>query len=104
MATHYIGADVHAATTDMAFERNQRIVKRLRVPTTIPAQREALASVAGIKRLVIEEGPVADWLWRNLKDDVEQMVVCDPRRRRRARRCSTRASGSSTTGRTGPCE
>jgi transposase len=82
MALHYIGADVHAATTDLAFERNQRIVKRLRVPTTIPALREALASVGGTKRLVIEEGPMADWLWRSLKDDVEQMVVCDPRRNR----------------------
>lgn len=82
MATYYIGADVHAATTDLAFERNERIAKRLRVPTTIPALREALASVGGSKRLVIEEGPMADWLWRNLKDDVEQMVVCDPRRNR----------------------
>lgn len=82
MATYYIGADVHAATTELAFERNQRIVKRLRVPTTIPALREALASVAGTKQLVIEEGSMADWLWRNLKDDVDEMVVCDPRRNR----------------------
>lgn len=82
MATHYIGADVHAATTDLAFERNQRIVQRLQVPTTIPALREALASVAGTKKLAIEEGPMADWLWRNLKDEVEDLVVCDPRRNR----------------------
>jgi transposase len=80
MATHYIGADVHAATTELAFEHNQRIVKCLRVPTTIPAVREALASVAGTKILAIEEGPMADWLWRNLKEDVQQLVVCDPRR------------------------
>ena len=82
MAAHYIGADVHVTTTDLAFERNQRIVKRLRLPTTIPALREALASVGGTRILAIEEGPMADWLWRNLKDDVEQMVVCDPRRNR----------------------
>lgn len=82
MATYYIGADVHATTTELAFERNQQIVKRLQVPTTVPALREALASVAGTKRLAIEEGPMADWLWRNLKDEVEQMVVCDPRRNR----------------------
>lgn len=82
MATYYIGADVHATTTELAFEQNQRIVKRLHVPTTIPALREALASLEGRKILAIEEGPMADWLWRNLKDDVEQMVVCDPRRNR----------------------
>jgi transposase len=82
MATHYIGADVHASTTELAFERNQRIVKRLRVPTTIPALREALGSVGRTKSLAIEEGPMADWLWRNLKDDVDELIVCDPRRNR----------------------
>ena len=82
MATYYIGADVHASTTELAFERNQQIVKRLRVPTTIPALREAVASVGGTRALVIEEGPMADWLWRNLREDVDQMVVCDPRRNR----------------------
>jgi transposase len=82
MATYYIGADVHATTTDLAFERDQRIAQQLRVPTTIPALREALASVSGTKHLAIEEGPMADWLWRNLKDDVTHLVVCDPRRNR----------------------
>ncbi len=80
MATYYIGADVHATTTDLAFEHNQRIVKRLRVPTTIPALRQALASVTGTKRMAIEEGPLADWLWRSLKEDVDELMVCDPRR------------------------
>jgi transposase len=82
MATYYIGADVHASTTELAFERNQQIVKRLRVPTTIPALREAVGSVSGTKAMVIEEGPMADWLWRNLRENVDQMVVCDPRRNR----------------------
>ena len=52
-----------------------------RVPLSVPTV-EALGSGGGTKRLVIEEGPMADWLWRNLKGDVEQMVVCDPRRNR----------------------
>jgi len=30
--------------------------------------------------MVIEEGPMAGWLYRNLKDDVDKLVVCDPRR------------------------
>ena len=27
---------------------------------------------------VIEEGPLADWLYRNLSPRVDEMVVCDP--------------------------
>jgi hypothetical protein len=27
---------------------------------------------------VIEEGPLADWLWRNLGPRVEEMVICEP--------------------------
>lgn len=80
MAKYYIGGDVHSATTELAFEQKEKIVKRLAVPTTIPALREALKSVEGTRILAIEEGPMADWLWRNLKEDVEEMIVCDPRR------------------------
>jgi transposase len=32
--------------------------------------------------VALEEGPLADWLWRNLHDHVEELTVCDPRRNR----------------------
>jgi transposase len=41
-----------------------------------------LQEIAKPRRLVIEEGPMADWLWRNLRTRVEEMVVCEPRRNR----------------------
>lgn len=80
MVTYYIGADVHARTTELAFETKGKIVKRLTVPTTVPALREALTSVGGTRIAVMEEGPLADWLWRNLRQDVDELGVCDPRR------------------------
>lgn len=82
MVKYYIGADVHATKTELAFEHNQKIVKRVTVPTTIPDLRKALAEVGSVASLVIEEGPMADWLWRNLKEYVAEIVVCDPRRNR----------------------
>jgi len=33
-----------------------------------------------VKHRTVEEGPLAGWLYRNLKDHVDTMVVCDPRR------------------------
>ncbi len=80
MVTKYIGGDVHVATTDLAVERNSRIVARYSVPTTIPSLRAVLSQIAHPKVLVIEEGCMSGWLYRNLRENVDQMIVCDPRR------------------------
>ena len=80
MPNYYIGADVDSKMTELAIEKNEKIVGRYRVPTTIPALREVLGSVPARKFLTFEEGPMAGWLYRNLKDNVDDLVVCDPRR------------------------
>lgn len=51
-----------------------------RKPTSVPELLEAIGSVPGIRKLIIEEGPLADWLYRNLAPHVDQMIVCDPHR------------------------
>lgn len=80
MATYYIGADVDSKMTELAIEKNEKIVRRYRVPTSIPAICEVLSSIEGKKHLTFEEGPMAGWLYRNLKDSVHELIVCDPRR------------------------
>lgn len=80
MPTHYIGADVDSKMVELAIEKNSKIINRYRVPTTIPAIREVLGSIGGTKFLTFEEGPMAGWLYRNLKDSVDELIVCDPRR------------------------
>ena len=80
MATNYIGADVDCKMTELAVERNGKIVSRDRVPTDIATLRDFLGGVRGPKVMVIEEGPMSGWLYRNLRMDVDQFVVCDPRR------------------------
>jgi transposase len=80
MARHYIGADVDSQYVDLAVERNQKIIQRFRVPTAIPALLSVLDQIPGPKELAFEEGPMAHWLYRNLKGAVDRLVVCDPRR------------------------
>ncbi len=80
MKTYYIGADVHSNSTELAIEHKGRIVSRRSVPTTIPAIKDVIASVGGDIHLTFEEGPMAGWLYRNLKDTVKEIIVCDPRR------------------------
>jgi len=80
MPVSYIGADVDSKMTDLAVERGQKIVERYRVPTTVPALREVLGGIRRPRQLAFEEGPLAHWLWRNLRQEVDRLVVCDPRR------------------------
>ena len=80
MATYYIGADVHSNNTELAIEQRGKIVSRYSVPTTIPAISNVLDSLQGKKIIAIEEGPMAGWLYRNLKERVYEFIVSEPRR------------------------
>ncbi len=80
MTTYYIGADVHSNSTELAIERNKKIVQRYKLPTSIAALSKVLDSLKGEKHLAIEEGPMAGWLYRNLGKKVDELIVCDPRR------------------------
>ena len=80
MATYYIGADVHSNNTELAIEQRGQIVARYSVPTSIPAISAVLNSIQGKKILAMEEGPMAGWLYRNLNEKVDKLVVSEPRR------------------------
>jgi transposase len=78
---HFIGLDVHCQFTELAVvSETGHVIQRQRCPTTIPALREALEAIAPPRSVAFEEGPLADWLWRNLTGHVEALTVCDPRR------------------------
>ncbi len=80
MKTNFIGADVDCKMTEPAVERNGKIVTRDRVPTDIRSISSSLNYIPGKKVMVIEEGTMAGWLYRNLKPKVVEFIVCDPRR------------------------
>ena len=78
---HYIALDVHCAFTEMAVVTSSgRLTKQGRYPTTIPDLVEAVETVRRPRRVTFEEGPLADWLRRNLRRHGEEVVVCEPRR------------------------
>lgn len=80
MVENYIGADVDCRTTELAVRRNHKVVTELTVPTTIPSLVAALRTIRRPRVLAIEEGNMAGWLYRNLREEVDRLVVCDPRR------------------------
>jgi transposase len=73
--------DVHCRTSDLAVVTGSgKVSRRWHGRTAIPDLVEAIASTPGPRHLAIEEGPLADWLFRNLSEHVDRLVVCDPRR------------------------
>lgn len=83
-STYLIGLDTHCQFTEMAVITAGRgqLYRRARCPTTIPDLRELLATVPHPREVVLEEGPLGDWLWRNLAAQVDKITLCDPRRNR----------------------
>lgn len=81
MTEYFTALDVHCAFSEIAVVTGKgKLVRRDRVETTIPAIRNALAAVRSPRRLTFEEGPLADWLARELRDHVQELLVCEPRR------------------------
>jgi transposase len=80
---HFIGMDTHCQFCEVAvIDAAGEVVQRQRCTTTIPALLAVIEQVPRPRALVIEEGPLAGWLWRGLHGAVERMVVSEPRRNR----------------------
>ena len=80
---HIISCDVHCKETEgVVMTMSGRVTARWRCATTIPKLLEKVKAVPRPRRLVIEEGAIADWLYRNLRSHVDEMVVSEPRRNR----------------------
>jgi transposase len=77
---YYIGVDVHSNNIEMAIRHKGQIRQRFSLPTSISAVLTAIDSVKGQKRMAIEEGPMAGWLYRNLSGKVDKFIVAEPRR------------------------
>jgi transposase len=80
---HWIGLDVHCRFCEVAvLDPADRVVARHRCLTRIPDLAEVIEAVPQPRRVVLEEGPLADWLVRNLRGRAEEVIACDPRRNR----------------------
>ena len=58
MTTYYIGADVHSNSTELAVEKNKKIVARYKLPTSIVSLSNVLDSLDGKKYLVFSAASV----------------------------------------------
>lgn len=76
----FIGMDAHSRTsTFVVLGKNGRVLQRARVATTESDLLGFVRSVSGEKKLTFEEGVMSQWLYLLLKDEVDELVVCQPR-------------------------
>ena len=78
---HYIAMDTHSYNTEICVKtRANKPGRHFKVPTTISDIRDVIESIKRPRYLCFEEGPLAGWLYRNLKEDVDGILVSDPRK------------------------
>jgi transposase len=79
--SNVIAFDVHSSFCEGGYiDDSGREKAAWREPTSIPELVAVIETVRRPRKLVIEEGPLADWLYRNLSPRVDEMIVCDPHR------------------------
>lgn len=77
----YIGLDAHSRTCEVCWTTPTGKRRNVwHVATSIPELTEVIERVPRPRKLAMEEGPMADWLMRELRSLVDELVVCDPRR------------------------
>ena len=81
---HFIAVDW--AQRNMAIARmtgkSNDIVSTIDVPSSVKMLREYLKELRGKKILTLEETNTAQWLYTELKDSVDDLLICDPYRNR----------------------
>jgi len=76
----FIGLDAHSNTCFfVVLGKTKRILKKLRVTTNESNLLAFVRGVKGPKKLVFEEGVMSQWLFLLLKDEVDELVVCQPK-------------------------
>ncbi len=79
--TNFIAWDVHSSFCEGGYVDDRGREKgSWHKPTSILELTEAIESVPRPRKMVIEEGPLADWLSRHLSGLVDEMICCDPHR------------------------
>lgn len=81
MGRHIIAMDTHCQFVEyVVMSESGRMSFRGRCGTTIPELVGVMESVRRPREVVFEEGPLADWLVRELRPYADQVMACNPRR------------------------
>lgn len=80
---HYIAVDWSQKNMAIAvLKRDAEKARVVDVPTSVLEFKTLLRSLKGSKILTLEESSTSQWLYTELRDSVDRLIVCDPYRNR----------------------
>ena len=75
----YIGLDVHSRQcTYVIMGKSGRTLKQGSIPTQENELLTFVRSIRGKKKMVFEEGTLAQWMYVLLKNELDELIVCQP--------------------------
>jgi transposase len=78
--------DAHSRTsTFVVLGKSGKVLRRGRARTQEDELLDFIRSVKGGKKLTFEEGVMSQWLYSLFKDEVDELVVCQPQEKRGAK-------------------
>jgi transposase len=76
---YYIGLDAHSKTsTFVVLDSNGQVVSSSTVGTTETSILDEVRCLQGSKALVLEVCTLSKWLYALLRDEVDELIICDP--------------------------
>lgn len=77
----YMAVDAHSNFSQVAvLASNGELSFCKNYPTSAPELIEAVNSVKGHKKMVVEESQIADWIKRTLYPYVDELIIADPKK------------------------
>jgi transposase len=76
---YYIGLDAHSSTSTFAVvDENGQCVLRETVKTSEQSLVHVINKIHGERHMTFEESTISQWLYLQLKDKVEKLLICNP--------------------------
>jgi transposase len=76
---YYIGLDAHSTTSTFAVvDSNGQCVLRETVNTSEKSLVHVINKIQGERHLTFEESTISQWLYLQLKEKVEKLIICNP--------------------------
>ena len=95
----YIGIDGHSSTCEISVKDKEGIeVDHAQIETNGRLLVDYLRGIEGPKKVVFEESEISLWLYGVLRDEAEEVVVCNPvvnARYKDKKKCNTAANANS---------
>jgi len=76
---YYIGLDAHSTTSTFAVvDENGQCVLRETVKTSEQSLVRVINKINGERHMTFEESSISQWLYLQLKDKVDRLLICNP--------------------------